>query len=299
MTLHGLADLKTLARQRGKKRIAVAAAQDEDVLRALRLALAEGICDPVLIGDTPKIIEIARDVGLDLKQCTVLHETENQMACEIAVRAIANHEADILMKGLVNTSALLKAVLSKSFGITQDRLLSHVAFFDSPYYHKTLCVTDAAINISPDPSEKLMILQNAIDTCHKLGIVKPLVAMLAPVEVVNSKIESTIHGASIAQMQKENLILDCIVEGPMALDVAISSGAAEHKNLISDVAGNADILVAHDLNSGNLLYKSLVFLGGATASAVVAGASVPIVLTSRADSDKSKFLSIALAVALS
>jgi phosphate butyryltransferase len=176
-------------------------------------------------------------------------------------------------------------------------LLSHLAFFETRYYHKILCITDAALNIAPDMNEKVAIINNAVAVYHQLGIPVPLVAVLAAVESVNPKMEATVHAAMLTQMQKRMQITGCIVDGPLALDNAVSADAANHKSIVSDVAGNADILVAPDLNSGNILYKSLNFLGGAVCAAIVAGASVPVVLTSRADEDRSKFLSIALAVA--
>jgi phosphate butyryltransferase len=192
----------------------------------------------------------------------------------------------------------VKAILDKETGLLKGNLLSHVAFFETSFYHKILCITDAALNISPDFNEKCAIVNNAVSVYHKLGIINPRVAVLAAVETVNPRMEATVHGAMLTMMQKRNQIEGCIIDGPLALDIAVSADAAKHKGLISDVAGDADILVTPDLNSGNMLYKSLNFLGGAFVAAIVAGASVPVVLTSRADQDKSKFMSIALAAAM-
>jgi phosphate butyryltransferase len=202
------------------------------------------------------------------------------------------------MKGMVSTGQLVKAILDKENGLLKGGLLSHMAFFESKYYHKILCVTDAALNIAPDFNEKVSIIKNAVAVYHKLGISQPLIAILASVETVNPKMEATVHGAMLTQMQKRQQIEGCLIDGPLALDNAVSFDAAKHKGITSEVTGNADILLAPDLNAGNILYKSLNFLGGAVCAAVVAGASVPVVLTSRADEDKSKFLSIALAVAI-
>ena len=177
-------------------------------------------------------------------------------------------------------------------------LLSHVAFFESPYYHKILCITDAALNISPDLSEKAAIIKNAVAILHRLGVALPKVAILAAVETVNPKMEATLHAAMLVTMQKRNQIQGCLIDGPLALDNAVSAEAAHHKGIVSEVAGDADILVAPDLNSGNILYKSLIFLGGAIDCCHCCRCTVPVVLTSRADSDKSKFLSIALAAAI-
>ena len=216
----------------------------------------------------------------------------------LAVRIAREGKADILMKGLVSTRLLVKAILDKDYGLIKGGLLSHLAFFETPYYHKILCITDAALNINPDFDEKVAIVKNAVTAYHKLGISNPRVAILAPVETINSKMEATVHGAMLTLMQKRKQIEGCVIDGPLALDNAISAEAAKHKGLSSEVAGDADILLAPDLNAGNMLYKSLNFLGGAVCAAIVAGAAVPVVLTSRADQVRSKYLSIALAVSM-
>jgi len=298
MTLKSLGNFVDIAAQKGKKRLVVAVAQDVDVLRAIKSALQSGFVIPVLIGDKTEISISAEHAEFDLSGIEIFHEPDKQQACVNAVKMVRNGQADILMKGLVSTGVLVKAILDKDFGLLKENLLSHLAFFETPYYHKILCITDAALNISPDFNEKIAIVKNAVSTYHKLGISTPRVAILAPVETVNPKMEATLHGAMLTQMQKRNQIEGCIIDGPLALDNAVSADAARHKGLISEVAGDTDILVAPDLNSGNMLYKSLNFLGGAVAAAIVAGASVPVVLTSRADQDKSKFLSIALAATL-
>lgn len=202
------------------------------------------------------------------------------------------------MKGMIPTGVLMKAVLDKGNGLMSGSLLSHIAFFESPYYHKLICITDAALNIAPDLQEKAGIINNAVNALHRLGIALPKVGILAAVETVNPKMEATTHAAMLVAMQKRNQIRGCLIDGPLALDNAVSAEAAHHKGIESDVAGDADILLAPDITSGNILYKSLIFLGGAVTAAMIVGASVPVVLTSRSDSDKSKFLSIALAAAI-
>lgn len=298
MTFKSLGNFVDAAAQKSVKRIAVAVAQDEDVLRAIHAAMQAGFIVPLLVGNKHEIRTAAEKAGFNVSGVEVMHETDKQMACIKTVGLVRECKADILMKGMVSTGILVKAILDKDNGLTDGNLLSHVAFFETPYYHKVLCITDAALNIQPDLSEKIAIVRNAVLTCQKLGILTPKVAILAPVETVNPKMEATVHGAMLTMMQKRNQIGGCIIDGPLALDNAISADAARHKGLSSEVAGDADILVAPDLNAGNMLYKSLNFLGGAVAAAVVAGARVPVVLTSRADLDKSKFLSIALAAAL-
>jgi len=298
MILTSLGQLTNMATAKGCKNLVVAVAQDEEVLLAVNKAREEGLIFPVLIGNRREIEKAADHSHMNLSDVEIIEEDNPGAACVLAVKLIREGHGDILMKGLVNTGQLVKAILDKQNGLLTGALLSHLAFFESPYYHKILCITDAALNIAPDFAEKVSIVNNAIEACHKIGISSPKIAVLAPVETVNPKMEATIHAAMLTQMQRRNQIEGCIIDGPLALDNAVSSDAARHKNLVSDVAGDADVLLVPDLNAGNILYKSLSFLGGAACAAVVAGALVPIVLTSRADKDKSKFLSITLAVSL-
>ncbi len=280
------------------RRLVVAAAADEPVLEAVCNACKEGIIEPILVGDKHEIEKIASKVGFDIKGIEIIHEADAYKASVKAVQLIREGKADIMMKGLVATGPMLKAVLDKENGLRKGALISHVAFFESPYYHKLLCVTDAAMNVTPEFDEKVSILTNAVEAFHKLGIKNPKVAVIAAVEVVNSKMEATVHAAMLTQMNRRKQIKGCIVDGPLGFDNAVSKEAAEHKGIVSDVAGDADLIVCSDINMGNVLYKSMAFIGGATCAAVLMGASVPIVLTSRADSERSKLMSIALAAAM-
>jgi phosphate butyryltransferase len=298
MIFKSLENIVEFAVQKGEKKLVVAVAQDEDVLKAVKSAIQRHLIVPTLVGDIDEMRLSADKVGLEMSGIEVIHERDKNTACLLAVKLVREGKADLLMKGMVSTGQLVRAIIDKEFGLLKRGLLSHLAFFETPYYHKILCITDAALNINPDFDEKVAIVKNAVNTFHKLGISNPLVAILAPVETVNPKMIATVHGAMLTQMQKRGQIEGCVIDGPLALDNAISAVAAKHKGLTSEVAGNADILVTPDLNAGNILYKSLNFLGGAVCAAIVAGASVPVVLTSRADQDKSKFLSIALAVAM-
>lgn len=298
MIFKTLTDLIDMAALRGKKKLVVAVAQDEDVLKAIQSAWDKNLIDPVLIGDKAQIIRIAAKEGWDVKGIEMIDIADKVLACAEAVRMIRDGNGDILMKGMVSTGQLIKAVLDREKGLLKGGLLSHIALFETQFYHKILCVTDAALNIAPDLNEKAAIINNAVNTYHRLGIENPLVAVLAAVETVNPKMEATIHAALLTQMQKRKQIEGCVLDGPLALDNAVSTEAAHHKGITSEVAGNADILMVPDINAGNILYKSLNFLAGAVCAAIVTGASAPIVLTSRADSDRCKFLSIALAVAL-
>ncbi|UCH13554.1 MAG: phosphate butyryltransferase, partial [Bacteroidales bacterium] len=173
-----------------------------------------------------------------------------------------------------------------------------LAIFETPYYHKIIGITDAAINIDPDLKEKAEIIKNAVFAYNRLGIDSPMVGILAAIEKINPKMKATVHAAKLKEMNKTGQLRNCTIDGPLALDNAVSRLAARHKGIDSDIAGNVDILVTPDINSGNILYKSLNFLGGAVSAALVLGASVPVILTSRADSDQSKFMSIVFAVAI-
>ncbi len=298
MILKSLSDIIDIAKKKETRRLAVAAAADKHVLVAVKNAYKEGIIVPVLVGNKSEIERICKEIDFDLTGIEIHEENNPAMSSVKAVALIKEGKADILMKGLVSTAPLLRAILDKEKGLRKAATLSHFALIESPYYHKLVGVTDAAMNIAPDFNEKINIIKNAVEVYHRIGIQEPKVAIVGPLEVVNPKIESTTHAAMLSVMNMRNQIKGCILEGPFAIDNAVSKEAAEHKGIVSKVAGETDILVAPDLNSGNILYKTLMFMGGSTSAAVIMGAKVPIVLTSRADTDKSKMFSIALAAAM-
>ena len=298
MALKSLNDIIDLAKGKKTRRLVVAAAADKPVLEAVKNAYKEQIIIPVLVGNKTIIEQIAKEIDFDLSSIDIYEEDNPAKASVKAVSLIREGKAEILMKGLVSTAPLLKAVLDKENGLRKGATLSHFALIESPYYHKLIGVTDAAMNIAPEFNEKINIVNNAVEVFHRLGNNNPKVAIIGPLEVVNPKIESTSHAAMLTVMNNRGQIKGCTIDGPFAIDNAVSKKAAEHKGIISDVAGDADILVAPDLNSGNILYKSLMFMGGSTSAAVIMGAKVPVVLTSRADTDKSKMMSIALAAAM-
>ncbi|MGB4206330.1 MAG: bifunctional enoyl-CoA hydratase/phosphate acetyltransferase [Bacteroidales bacterium] len=297
--LKSLSILLELAKQKGKCRVAVAAAADRHVLEALMMAKNEGFAEPILVGEKEAIKKIAQELGFDLSTIEIIDIADPFMASVEAVSLIRNKKADILMKGLVGTGPMLKAVLDKENGLRKGAVLSHVALFETQFYHKLLGVTDAAMNVAPEFDDKVSLVQNAIEVFHKLGIKEPKVAVIGAVETVNPKMEATVHAAMLTQMNRRKQIKGCIIDGPLALDNAVSAESAQHKGIVSDVAGDVDLIVTPDINSGNVLYKAMNFLGGATTAAVIMGARVPIVLTSRADSERSKLMSIALAAAIS
>lgn len=297
--LKTLSDLIDIAKQKKTRRLAVAAAEDKAVLEAVKDAHKESIIHPVLVGDKEQIKKLANEVDLNLDELEIVDNKKGaDESARIAVSLIREGKADVLMKGLVSTGPLLKAVLDKENGLRKGGTLSHVAFFESPFYHKLLGVTDAAMNVAPEFEEKVQMLNNAVEAFHKLGIENPKVAVVGAVETINTKMEATTHAALMRTMNARNQIKGCTVDGPLAIDNAVSKEAAEHKKIFSDVAGDCDIILTPDIEAGNIFYKSLNFLGGATSAAVIMGAAVPIVLTSRSDNKKSKMMSIALAAAM-
>jgi phosphate butyryltransferase len=293
-----LNELIEMAKAKTTRRVAVAAAADMPVLKAIKDAMNEGIVIPILIGEEAKIREMASQIDLSLENIEIVDEANAGRAAQIAVKKVRDGEADILMKGLVSSGSYLKAILDKENGLRSGDTLSHLAFFETPYYHKLIAVSDAAMNVEPEFKDKVAMIQNAVTAFHKLGISKPKIAVIGAVESVNYKMEPSTHAALITMMNKRNQIKGCIIDGPLALDNAVSKEAAEHKGIDSPVAGDVDLLLTPDIYSGNVLYKSLNFLGGAAAAAVIMGAKVPVVLTSRSDTDKSKLMSIALAAAM-
>jgi phosphate butyryltransferase len=294
--IRDLTELLRKAKSRPVRKMAVAAAEDEHVLKALQEAMREEIIIPLLVGDKEKIERIARSIGFNPDGVELIDNREGgAVSAQIAVAQVKNGKADFLMKGFVSTGDLLKAVLDKESGLRTDQLLSHVAFFESPYYHKVLCVTDVAMNIAPDLEAKRQIIGNAVKACHGIGIENPKVAVAAAVETVNPKMEATLHAALLKEMNNKGLLQGCIVDGPFAIDIAVNQEAALHKGVGGEVAGDCDVILAPDIEAGNMFYKALNFLGGAASAAVVMGASVPVVLTSRSDDERSKLLSIALA----
>ena len=293
-----ISQLVDMAKAKTKRKIAVAAAGDYDVLEALKNAEKYNIVEPILVGIQSKIEAISKEIGYDISKHEIIDVEDRYEASLKATQLIRDGEADLLMKGLVSTGILLKAVVNKEHGLRTGSIISHVAIFETPHYHKLLGITDAAMNVGPSFEDKIGIINNAVKVFHLLGEPNPKVAVCGAVETVNQRMESTMHAATLSMMNKRDQIRGCIIDGPLALDNAISKKAAQVKNIHSDVAGDVDIVVAPDINGANFLYKSLIFLGGANAAAVIMGAKVPIVLTSRADSEKIKFSSIALAAAI-
>ena len=279
------------AKSYGKKTVAVAMAENREVLEAVEAARKAGIVDAILVGNEEKILGLMKDIGMDKESYEILPTDDKRECAEKAVRLVSSGKAHMLMKGLVDTNILLKEVLNKEYGLRKSPVLSHVAVFQVPSYHKLLLVTDAAMNIAPDVEQKIAIIKNAMTITRALGIQEAKVALLAAKESVNEKMPATVDAAEIVERGIEGAIL----AGPYALDNAVSKTSAEVKGLTSPVAGDADILLAPRIEAGNVLYKSLSFLTESRVAGTIVGASHPIVLTSRADSEDAKMNSIALA----
>ncbi|PEJ11163.1 phosphate butyryltransferase [Bacillus wiedmannii] len=281
-----------------KKTVAVAVAEDHEVIEAVAKAIKLQLAQFRLYGNQEEIMGMLQEHGLQTSEhIEVIAAASSAEAAELSVKAVRNGEADVLMKGNIPTANILKAVLNKEWGLRKGSVLSHVAAFEVPNYDRLIFVTDAAMNIAPDVTQKAAIIQNTVEVAQAIGIDLPKVAPIAAVEVVNPAMQATIDAAMLTQMNRRGQIKNCVVDGPLALDNAVSQIAAEHKGIVSDVAGKADILLVPTIEAGNVLYKSLVYFADAKVGAMIAGAKAPIVLTSRADSAETKVYSLALAVA--
>ncbi len=293
-----LSDLYELARKQTKKKLVLAAAQDQSALEAVINASRNSVVDAILVGDKTRIDEICSKANLDISAFELIHEPDYEKAAAFSVKLVSEKKADILMKGHLSTSCLLRAVLNKEWGLRSGELLSHLALFEVPAYHKIIALTDSAMNIAPDFKGKVSIIKNAVNYLIKLGIPNPKVAVLSAVETVNPDMKSSMEAAALAKMADRNQIANCIIDGPLAFDNAISSKSAQLKKINSTVAGDADLLIGDNLDVCNAVYKSFIYFAQARCAAVIVGASAPIVLTSRADSDETKLSSIALAAAI-
>lgn len=289
-------DVLNLAKERGPKTISVAVAQDKEVLTAVKNANDMEIAGAILVGDKEEIEKIAKEIGMDTSKFQIEDYKDATEASRRAVELVSSGTAHLVMKGLVDTSVILKAVLDKEIGLRTDKVLSHVAIFDTEHYDKLLFVTDAAMNIAPTLEQKKQIIENAAFVAHSVDIDVPKVAVVCAKEKVNTKMPATVDAKELEEMNKKGEIKGCMVGGPFALDNAVSKEAAKHKGINHPVAGEADIILAPNIESGNVLYKALNFLAKSKSAGIIVGAKAPVVLTSRADSDEAKLNSIALGV---
>ncbi|PLR84506.1 phosphate butyryltransferase [Bacillus sp. V33-4] len=279
--------------------VAVAAAEDEEAIEAVVGAIERNLANFLLFGDKEEIVSIFDKIdpgAMKNSKIKIIHARSKAIAAENAVKAVKLNEANVLMKGDVPTATILKAVLNKEYGLRTGGVLSHVAVFEVPGYERFTIITDTGMNIAPDLQQKAEIIKNAVAIARQIGIDTPKVAPLAAVETVNPAMQATLDAAALTAMNKRGQIGGCVVDGPLALDNAVSVFAAEHKGISGQVAGQADILLVPTIEAGNILYKSLIYFAKAKVGAVIAGAKAPIVLTSRTDSAESKLYSLALAL---
>lgn len=294
--MRSFTDILEAAKKCPPKKVAIAVAQDDQVLEAARDCQESGIAKAVLVGDAEEIARIASERNIDISSLEVINEPEIEAAVKKAVMMVHDGEADMVMKGAVQSATVLKGVLNKNFGLRTGKVLSHVAVFESPGYNRLMLMTDAGMNIKPTFAQKVDMVKNAVFVAKSLGIKNIKVAIIAHMELVNPDMSSSIDAGMLSKMAERGQIKDCIVDGPLALDLALSMESARAKGVKSAVAGQADILVLDNIDAANVLYKALVFLGGAKITGLVVGASAPVILTSRADSSEAKLVSVAIGV---
>ncbi|MBS4956336.1 MAG: phosphate butyryltransferase [Clostridium sp.] len=292
-------DLLSKLKVAEKKRLAVAVAQDEPVLEAVKAAKDRGIAEAILVGDKAKIEEVAIKIDMDLTDFEIIHEEDIKKAALKAIQLVSSGEADMVMKGLVDTATFLRSVLNKEVGLRTGKLMSHVSVFEIEGIDRLILLTDAAFNTYPDLKEKVQIINNSVMVAKACGIQNPKVAPVCAVEVVNPDMPATVDAALLSKMSDRGQIKGCIVDGPLALDNALSEEAAHHKGVTGSVAGKADILLLPNIDVANVMYKSLTYTASTKNGGILVGTSAPVILTSRADSFETKVNSIALAALVS
>ncbi len=295
MRYSGFESLTESAKRLGRTKAAVAAAADKEVLEAVKLAEGEGLITPVLVGDVAEIKRLAADIKLNLEEAELIHEPNPVAAANRAVDAVVDGKAHFLMKGMVNSSDFLKAVLRPERGLRTGRLLSHLAAFQVPGYSRLFFVTDGGMNIAPDREQKKEILESSIAFMHQIGMETVNVVVLTATEVANPKMQATLDAQALVKMNQAGEFPGAIVEGPLALDGAVSASALKHKGIASQINGEVDLFLVPTIEVGNVLGKAMVYFAGATMAGVILGAQVPIVLNSRNDTPRSKLMALTLA----
>jgi len=290
-----LKELIDKAKSTNKKKIIVVEGHDIPVLEAIKDALELNIIEPILIGKKEKIEHSLKETGIPFHKIDILNTEDPQQSAKEGISIVSKGKGDIVMKGLIPTDTFLRAILNKEWGLRTGSILSHVALFEIPAYHKFLLITDAAMNIAPDVNQKTHITMNAVNFMKNIVEEKPKVAFLTHNEKVKPGVQASEDAAVLTMMAKRGQLGDIVADGPLAFDNIVSKEAAEHKGIKSEVAGDADIIVCPEIMSGNVLYKSLTYFAGAKAAALIAGAKAPVVLTSRADNAETKLYSIVFA----
>jgi len=290
--------LNEVQKAKGQKTISIAMADNTSVLEAIKNIETEGIARAYFVGDSEKIKAIAGNINYSISNEKIVHAVDETDIAFKSVQLIREGKADVLMKGHISTPILMKAVLDKNTGLRKGNILSHVAVSEVETYPKFLILSDGGINIEPDLEAKKAILMNMIDVCWKLGIEQPKVAALAPIEKVNPKIRETVDADELRKMAEKGEFGNIILEGPVAMDVALSAEAARKKGISSKIAGETDAILVPNITSGNASIKVLMYLANAKVAGLVVGAQVPIILLSRSDKPEEKFNSIILSIFL-
>ena len=292
--IKNLNDMLNQLKGQDKVILSVAAAEDKEVLIAIKDAVEKEIIKPILVGQAEKINTIAKEINFNLVDIKIINSETIEESAKIAVQLVSNREADFVMKGLLDTAVLLKAVLNKDYGLRTDSLLSHVMIYELEKYHKLLLLTDGGMNIAPDYEQKEKILKNSIQAAKSLGIKTVKVACLAAKEKVNPKMQTTVDADLLQKACEDGKFGDnVIVEGPLAFDLAVSKEASEIKGFKSEISGDVDILVVPTIEVGNGIGKAFTYMTNSKSAGIIMGAKAPIVLVSRADSHESKLYSIA------
>jgi len=299
MTIRNFAQLMAMAMTRAPKRVAIVGGGQRQTLRAVRRARAMGLADCILIDDRTRLNDIAGELGIELAGVEIVEEGDMVEAAYEAVAMVHAEEADLVMNGRALPVELMQAALDGVKGLRIGKTISDVSVFEIPDFDRLLLISDVAIVVSPTLAQKVAIVQNAIDTAIELGIVEPKVAILAATEMVNPEMPANMDAANLSKMAERGQIRGGLVDGPLALDNAISLKATEMKGIRSQVAGYADILITPDVESGNILAKALTYFAQAHMASVVVGAKCPIVMPSRSDPPEQKLMSMALGVCLS
>jgi phosphate butyryltransferase len=293
---HNLNELVESARLRGPVKIAVAAGHDSDVIEALKQARAINLAEGIFVGNSEKILSLARKAEFEIPEEQLIHEPDEAAAARKAIALIREGKASLLMKGKINTATLIRAVLDKEAGLRTGRLLSQVIVFQVPRFDRLMVMTDAAINIAPTLEQKADICRNAIEVAHAIGIEKPNLAALCALEFVNPEMPATMDAASLTLMSRRGQLTGAYVEGPIALDVPLSKFAADRKAIDSPLVENTDIFVAPDIEAANILYRAILYFAQGESGGIVIGAKVPLILLSRAESPETKIRSIAIGI---
>jgi len=298
MAIQTFDELLSAARATGPRRMAVAAAHDPQVLVSVDEAQRQGISTPILIGDVPAMESIAAANDLSLDKAEMIHETDSTLAARKAVALVREGQADVVVKGQLKTAELLGAALDRHTGVRDKKLLTHVGIFEIPDYDRLIYVSDSGVVLYPTIWQKLEIIRNVIDVAHRLGLEEPRVAILAAFESVHPRATVSVDALALARMADQGWVKGAIVDGPLALDIAISPESARIKQVQTPIAGNADILIVPSVPAGNIAAKGMLYFGRARMAGVVVGAKVPIIINSRADNAETRLLSMALAAVL-